>query len=107
MIGAGAAGAVGVVLRRGRAGESFVFNASGQTIDVGGLLCVAREGGDCLANPVKDSMEAKLRPESQRFAAFLYGTRAAFTEAAVLAASQRLAALIARECGARASARVI
>lgn len=97
----------GLVLRRGREGESFVFNASGQTIDVAGLLCVAREGGACLANPVKDSMESKLRPESRRFAAFLYGTRTAFTEASVLAASQRLAALIARECGATTSARVV
>lgn len=101
------AGPGALVLRRGAAGESFVFNAGGQTIDVAGLVCVARDGGACIANPVKDSMETKLRPESRRFVAVLYASRTAFSEADVRAAAERLAGLLTRECGAATSVRVL
>jgi DNA/RNA-binding domain of Phe-tRNA-synthetase-like protein len=37
---------------------SYVFNASGQTIDLGGLLCVHDAEGPC-ANAVKDSQRTK------------------------------------------------
>lgn len=60
-------------LRRGRAGESYVFNPSGQSIELADLLLVARAEDDlACANPVKDAMHAKLTEDSRRFAAFVY-----------------------------------
>jgi len=64
-----------LVLRRGRAGETYVFNAGGQAIDLTDLLCVCRAapGGFVpTANPVRDSMATKLFPGAPRAAAFIY-----------------------------------
>jgi len=46
-------------------GSSYVFNASGQEIDLGGLLCLFDAEGPC-ANAVKDSQRTKTRPETRR-----------------------------------------
>jgi hypothetical protein len=64
-----------LLLRRGRAGEAYVFNAGGQTIDLTDLLCVCRaapEGFLPTANPVRDSMATKLFSGAPRAAAFIY-----------------------------------
>ena len=42
----------------GKSGENYQFNKSGQTIDIGGLLCFCDASGPC-ANPVKDSQRTK------------------------------------------------
>lgn len=54
-------------------GCSFVFNASGQEIDVGGLLCLADENGPC-ANAVKDSQRTKTSPETRGVAYLIWGS---------------------------------
>src|SRR3954471_9668633 len=43
------------------AGSSYVFNASGQSIDLGGLLCLFDAEGPC-ANAVKDAQRTKTSP---------------------------------------------
>ncbi len=40
------------------AGSAYIFNASGQEIDIGGLLCLADSSGPC-ANAVRDSQRTK------------------------------------------------
>jgi len=64
-----------LVLRRGRADERYVFNPTGQEIDLTDLLLVARSADDdsvpC-GNPVKDSMATKIQPETRRLVAVLY-----------------------------------
>lgn len=63
------------LIRRGREGESYVFNAGGQTIDLKDLLCVCRKSGDSFeptANPVRDSMATKIFPGAKNLAAFIY-----------------------------------
>jgi len=57
------------------AGASYVFNRSGQTIDLGGLLCLFDEEGPC-ANAVKDSQRAKTDDESTRTLTMVWGTTA-------------------------------
>lgn len=47
------------------AGASYVFNASGQTIDVGGLLCLFDAEGPC-ANAVKDAQRTKTTSATTR-----------------------------------------
>ncbi len=56
-------------------GASYVFNASGQTIDVGGLLCLWDRDGPC-ANAVKDSQRTKTSATTQRTLAVVWGTQA-------------------------------
>jgi DNA/RNA-binding domain of Phe-tRNA-synthetase-like protein len=46
-------------------GASYVFNASGQTIDLGGLLCLFDADGPC-ANAVKDAQRTKTTSETRR-----------------------------------------
>ncbi|MFY0583542.1 phenylalanine--tRNA ligase beta subunit-related protein [Cystobacter fuscus] len=56
-------------------GTSYVFNASGQSIDVGGLLCLFDAEGPC-ANAVKDSQRTKTHEGTRRTFTVLWGTRA-------------------------------
>lgn len=57
------------------AGTSYVFNASGQTIDVGGLLCVFDAAGPC-ANAVKDAQRTKTTAETRGTLSVVWGTLA-------------------------------
>jgi DNA/RNA-binding domain of Phe-tRNA-synthetase-like protein len=68
-------GTTGLVIRLGRAGEKYVFNSVGHEIDVEGLLCVARAGGDAIANAVKDSMATKTTPETRNVLAVVWASR--------------------------------
>jgi DNA/RNA-binding domain of Phe-tRNA-synthetase-like protein len=67
------------------AGASYVFNTSGQTIDLGGLLCLLDADGPC-ANAVKDAQRTKTGAETRRTLSLIWGStalpgRAAHTEA--------------------------
>jgi DNA/RNA-binding domain of Phe-tRNA-synthetase-like protein len=57
------------------AGSSYVFNASGQTIDLGGLLCLFDADGPC-GNAVKDAQRTKTGPETRRTLSLVWGTTA-------------------------------
>lgn len=57
------------------AGAQYVFNASGQSIDLGGLLCLFDAGGPC-ANAVKDSQRTKTDARTRETLSVLWGTRA-------------------------------
>jgi DNA/RNA-binding domain of Phe-tRNA-synthetase-like protein len=56
-------------------GTSYVFNASGQVIDVGGLLCLFDAEGPC-ANAVKDAQRTKTTPDTRRTLSVVWGSRA-------------------------------
>ncbi len=56
-------------------GARYVFNPSGQEIDLSGLLCLFDASGPC-ANSVKDSMRAKTVEASQRTLTLVWGTTA-------------------------------
>jgi DNA/RNA-binding domain of Phe-tRNA-synthetase-like protein len=51
---------------------SYVFNASGQEIDVGGLLCLFDAEGPC-ANAVRDSQRTKTRAETRSTLSVVWG----------------------------------
>ncbi|MCB9925472.1 MAG: hypothetical protein H6822_25195 [Planctomycetaceae bacterium] len=53
--------------------SSYVFNRSGQTIDIGRLLCLFDSEGPC-ANAVKDSQRTKTNPETRRTLTLIWGT---------------------------------
>lgn len=54
---------------------SYVFNVSGQTIDIGGLVCLADADGPC-ANAVKDAQRTKTHAGTTRTLSVVWGTSA-------------------------------
>jgi DNA/RNA-binding domain of Phe-tRNA-synthetase-like protein len=56
-------------------GSQYVFNASGQTIDVGGLLCLFDADGPC-GNAVKDAQRTKTDAATRRTLSLVWGTKA-------------------------------
>lgn len=66
------------------AGSTYVFNASGQSIDLAGLLCLFDAAGPC-GNAVKDAQRTKTDEQTRRTLSLVWGTvalpgRAAQTE---------------------------
>jgi len=57
------------------AGSTYVFNTGGQTIDLGGLLCLNDADGPC-ANAVKDAQRTKTGPATTRTLTLIWGTNA-------------------------------
>ena len=55
-------------------GASYVFNASGQEIDLGGLLCVFDGEGPC-ANAVRDSQRTKTHDETRSTLSVIWGSK--------------------------------
>lgn len=60
----------------GQADQTYVFNASGQTIDVEGLLCLFDAEGPC-ANAVKDSQRTKTHAGTVRTLSIIWGANGA------------------------------
>lgn len=56
-------------------GASYVFNASGQTIDLEGLIVLADAQGPC-ANAVKDAQRTKTQATTTQTLSIVWGTRA-------------------------------
>lgn len=56
-------------------GASYVFNASEQSIDLSGLLCLFDADGPC-GNAVKDAQRTKTGPETRRTLSIIWGTTA-------------------------------
>jgi DNA/RNA-binding domain of Phe-tRNA-synthetase-like protein len=55
------------------AGAAYVFNPSGQTIDVAGLLCLF-DGDGPIANAVKDAQRTKTGDPTRRTLSLVWGT---------------------------------
>jgi DNA/RNA-binding domain of Phe-tRNA-synthetase-like protein len=91
-----------LLLRRGAAGESYVFNPSGQTIDLEDLLVVCRRSGEAwepCGNPVKDAMATKVLSEARDIIAVLYAPASERPERLASCAA-RFAELLESGCGA-------
>ncbi len=82
-------------------GSSYVFNRSGQTIDVGGLVSLCDDDGPC-ANAVKDAQRTKTTPATTRVLAVVWGVAGLDQEHSRTAATwllevyERLGALLPR-----------
>jgi DNA/RNA-binding domain of Phe-tRNA-synthetase-like protein len=57
------------------AGASYVFNASGQSIDLGGLVCLFDADGPC-GSAVKDSQRTKTTAQTMRTLSLVWGSTA-------------------------------
>jgi DNA/RNA-binding domain of Phe-tRNA-synthetase-like protein len=83
------------------AGASYVFNAAGQVIDLGGLLCLFDAEGPC-GNAVKDAQRTKTTPQTRRTLSLIWGTQALPGRAAQ--AQQWYRALLTQQGAATADA---
>jgi DNA/RNA-binding domain of Phe-tRNA-synthetase-like protein len=64
-----------VVIRFGRPRERYIFNVSGQSMDVSGIPVICSAATDePVGNAVKDSMLAKVGPETRNLLAVVYGS---------------------------------
>lgn len=78
-------------------GTRYVFNASGQEIDVGGLLCLFDAEGPC-ANAVKDAQRTKTTAESRATVSVVWGCAG---HEAHLASTVAWYRALLESCGAR------
>lgn len=89
------------LLRRGRPGESYIFNRSGQVLDLEDLLLLARLPDDVpCASPVKDSQATKTHEGTAEVLGVVYAPAPLAPEAGRTA--ERMASLFEAHCGARA-----
>ncbi|MBQ7529617.1 hypothetical protein IJT10_06915 [bacterium] len=58
----------------GLEGESYIFNKSGQEMNLKGLICMRDSLGPC-ANPVKDSQRTKTNDRTRRTLTIVWGNR--------------------------------
>lgn len=72
-----------LLIRYGRPGEQYVFNPSGQALNVEGLICVCQHRGDGatepVGSPVKDSQYGKVMPEDAHLLACLFAPQESVT----------------------------
>ncbi len=90
----------GALVRICGEGENYVFNASGQVMDISGLLCACATDGSPLGNPVKDSMRGKLKDGTRRLAGFIYAPLGLYSPATLKVVGLRFAELLRDYCGA-------
>lgn len=89
-------------VRRGSPGEAYVFNPSGQVIELEDLVCVYRrslEDWEPCGNPVKDAMATKVFEGARDVVAVVYAP-AGPEGAGLEACAERFAFLLRSECGA-------
>ena len=92
-----------LVLRVGAEGEKFVFNRTGQELDVAGLLSICAAGpagSEPVATPVKDSMRAKVTEQDHHLLACIYASHDAVSSAELSRWAEELATRFQRFCGA-------
>jgi len=90
-----------VTVRIGQPGEGYVFNQSGQWLDVKRCIacCSGAPPGEPVGTPVKDSMATKVFEEASAYLGIIYGTTEAWSREEFEAVTQRFAELLAHETG--------
>ncbi len=92
-----------ISLRVGTTGEKYVFNRTGQELDVEGLLCVCAggpSGSEPVGSPVKDSMRAKVTGEDHHLLGCLYASAQAISAEELRRWADELGDGLQRFCGA-------
>jgi len=90
-----------VTIRVGQPDEGYVFNQSGQWLDVKKCICCCNGAppGEPIGTPVKDSMATKIFEGAGAYLGVIYGTTEGWSDDELAAITQRFAELLARETG--------
>lgn len=97
-------------LRYGLPEEKFVFNKSGQELDIHGLICICATDGPSvtpLGSPIKDSMQGKVTETDQDVVAFIYAPATVVTANELSHWSQQLAEALHQYCQATTEFRTV
>ena len=95
-------------IRRGQAGECYVFNHAGQTLDVADLVVTcdaAISPSRPIGSPIKDSMAGKIEAKDVDVIAIVYAPKAVQGHQIAKVAVEKLELGFARFCGAQAVTR--
>jgi hypothetical protein len=93
-----------LLVRYGRADEGYIFNSSGQVLDVEDLIvtCDAtREPSVPVGSPIKDSMVGKIEAGDTELVAVIYAPRTAEGVAAAKSAAKLFAESMVTYCQAK------
>lgn len=93
-----------LIMRLGLPDEQYVFNRSGQEINLSGLICACGISGEAeapLGNPIKDSMKAKLSENSAACVAIVYAPISQITPTEMKDIANEFSDLLARFASAR------
>jgi len=93
-------GTSGLVVRLGAPAERYVFNGTGQEIDVSGLPCVAREEGAAVGNAVKDSFATRTHDGTRNVIGVIWASSAVVPRDVVERMAAQLGAQLAEHAGA-------
>ena len=88
-----------VTLRLGKENERYVFNQSGQEIELAGLICLCGAGappGEPLGNPIKDSMRGKIQVSAHKVLGVIYAPSDLVDAAAMASLLARFEDLLTR-----------
>ena len=88
--------------RLGKTGESYVFNPTGQVLELTDLVCGCALGAGeprPIVTPIKDSLATKLTGTSRKLCGVLYLPTEAMSESACVAATEQFAYWLG-QCGA-------
>jgi DNA/RNA-binding domain of Phe-tRNA-synthetase-like protein len=91
----------GLIVRIAAEGEGYVFNQSGQYMDLKRCIvcCTGADPGRPVGSPVKDSMETKVFEGCTGYLGVIYSTLEAWTREEIEGHTRRMADLLARETG--------
>lgn len=90
------------VVRYGQAGERFVFNRSGQELELDGLICVCAATEEPLGTPIKDSMLGKVTESDHEVLAVIYAPAESVGSDELCTWCQQLELAIQQACSAAA-----
>jgi DNA/RNA-binding domain of Phe-tRNA-synthetase-like protein len=90
-----------LTVRIGEPEEGYVFNQSGQWLDVKRCIvcCRGQTPGEPVGSPVKDSMATKIFEGAASFLGVIYANRELWPDGELAAITQRFADLLASETG--------
>jgi DNA/RNA-binding domain of Phe-tRNA-synthetase-like protein len=83
-----------LVIRYGRENERYVFNSTGQHIDLDGLICVCSAAGTPFGNPVKDSLAGKITDNTTSVIGIVFAPQSIMTDNEVTLLADRFANLL-------------
>lgn len=88
-----------VIVRIARESEGYVFNQSGQYMDLKRCIVCCHGGGDgqCIGSPVKDSMETKIFEGASGFLAVIYCSTEAYNRDDLFEMTGKMASLLCQE----------
>ena len=93
----------GLIIREGRPGETYKFNASGQELNLEGLLCLCSRDDEPVASPIKDAFSSHVDDATTEIVTCVYSSRELTSPDSLRSILDEYIALLLKHCGGRHS----